>query len=123
MVRAYQEFHMKLAAARKKGKQVFKSATDKWKEVQTLLFNVGVDRQPKEIERKWSNLSTAFKQIADRNKKFGHPNFWELDETLKKEKTKVKELLATFCFQFFDARAALCCQLYRYVKGIVILKT
>ncbi len=98
LVRAYREVHMKLAAAGKKGKQVFKSATDKWKEVQTLLFNVGVDRQPKEIERKWSNLSAAFKQIADRNKKFGHPNFWELDETLKKEKTKVKNCLLHFVF-------------------------
>jgi hypothetical protein len=38
-------------------------------------------------------------------------------ETLKKEKNKVKELLATFCFQL------LCCQLYMYVKGIVVLKT
>jgi len=105
LVRAYREVHMKLAAAGKKGKQVFKSATDKWKEVQTLLFNVGVDRQPKEIERKWSNLSTAFKQIADWNKKVGHPNYWELDETLKKEKTKAKELPATFRVQLFDAMA------------------
>ncbi len=105
LVRAYREVHMKLAAAGKKGKQVFKSATDKWKEVQTLLFNEGVDRQPKEIERKWSNLSTAFKQIADWNKKVGRPNYWELDETLKKEKTKAKELPATFRVQLFDTMA------------------
>jgi hypothetical protein len=66
---------------------------------------VGVDRQPKEIEHKWSNLSTAFKQIVDWNKKVGHPNYWELDEILKKEKTKAKELHATFSVQLFDAMA------------------
>lgn len=105
LVRAYREVHMKLAAAGKKGKQVFKSATDKWKEVHTLLLAVGVDRQPKEIERKWSNLSTAFKQIADWNKKVGRPNYWDLDDSLKKEKTKAKELPATFRVQLFDAMA------------------
>jgi len=105
LVRAFREVHMKLTAAGKKGKQVFKSANDKWSEVRTLLLAAGVDRQPKEIERKWSNLSTAFKQIADWNKKVGRPSYWDLDETLKKEKTKAKELPATFRVQLFDAMA------------------
>lgn len=105
LVRAFREVHMKLTAAGKKGKQVFKSANDKWKEVRTLLLASGVDRQPKEIERKWSNLSTAFKQIADWNKKVGRPTYWDLDESLKKEKTKAKELPATFRVQLFDAMA------------------
>jgi len=104
LVEAYREVHvhMKMAVARKKGNR---SSTDKWKEVQTLSFSVGLDRQPKEIEQKWSNLSTAFKQIADWNKKVGHPNYWELDEILKKEKTKAKELHAAFSVQLFDAMA------------------
>ncbi|XP_024358094.1 uncharacterized protein [Physcomitrium patens] len=105
LVKAFREVNMKLAAAGKKGKQVFKSANDKWNEVRTLLLASGVDRQPKEIERKWSNLSTAFKQIADWNKKVGRPNYWELDEVLKKEKTKAKELPATFRVQLFEAMA------------------
>ena len=105
LVRAFREVNMKLTAAGKKGKQVFKSANDKWKEVRTLLLAAGVDRQPKEIERKWSNLSTAFKQIADWNKKVGRPSYWDLDEGLKKEKTKAKELPATFRVQLFDAMA------------------
>ncbi|XP_024387343.1 uncharacterized protein [Physcomitrium patens] len=103
LVKAFREVNFKLAAAGKKGKQVFKSANDKWKEVRTLLLGAGVDRQPKEIERKWSNLSTAFKQIADWNKKVGRPSYWELDEVLKKEKTKAKELPATFRVQLFEA--------------------
>lgn len=110
LVRAFREVHMKLTSAAgtgKKVKQVFKSANDKWQEVRTLLLASGVDRQPKEIERKWSNLSTAFKQIADWNSKKGggRPSYWELDEGLKKEKTKAKELPATFRVQLFDAMA------------------
>jgi hypothetical protein len=108
LVRAFREVHMKLTSAAgtgKKVKQVFKSANDKWQEVRTLLLASGVDRQPKEIERKWSNLSTAFKQIADWNKKPGRPSYWDLDESLKKEKTKAKELPATFRVQLFDAMA------------------
>ena len=108
LVRAFREVHMKLTSAAgtgKKVKQVFKSANDKWQEVRTLLLASGVDRQPKEIERKWSNLSTAFKQIADWNKKQGRPSYWDLDETLKKEKTKAKELPATFRVQLFDSMA------------------
>jgi len=109
LVRAFREVHMKLTSAAgtgKKVKQVFKSANDKWQEVRTLLLASGVDRQPKEIERKWSNLSTAFKQIADWNsKKGGRPSYWDLDESLKKEKTKAKELPATFRVQLFDAMA------------------
>nr|XP_024370462.1 uncharacterized protein LOC112279923 isoform X2 [Physcomitrium patens]PNR57563.1 hypothetical protein PHYPA_004557 [Physcomitrium patens] len=110
LVRAFREVHMKLTSAAgngKKVKQVFKSANDKWQEVRTLLLASGVDRQPKEIERKWSNLSTAFKQIADwnNNKKMGRPSYWDLDESLKKEKTKAKELPATFRMQLFDAMA------------------
>lgn len=109
LVRAFREVHMKLTSAAgtgKKVKQVFKSAGDKWQEVRTLLLAAGVDRSPKEIERKWSNLSTAFKQIADWNtKKGGRPSYWDLDESLKKEKTKAKELPATFRVQLFDAMA------------------
>ncbi|XP_073394338.1 uncharacterized protein [Physcomitrium patens] len=110
LVRAFREVHMKLTSAAgngKKVKQIFKSANDKWQEVRMLLLASGVDRQPKEIERKWSNLSTAFKQIADwnNNKKMGRPSYWDLDETLKKEKTKAKELPATFRVQLFEAMA------------------
>jgi hypothetical protein len=105
LVSAYRQIHMKLAVAGKKGKHVFKSANEKWKEVRNLLLPLGVDRQPKEIERKWSNLSTAFKQIADWNKKVGRPNYWDLDELSKKEKTKAKELPATFRVQLYEAMA------------------
>ncbi|CAM6112699.1 unnamed protein product [Calypogeia fissa] len=105
LVSAYRQIHMKLAVAGKKGKHVFKSANEKWKEVRNLLLPLGVDRQPKEIERKWSNLSTAFKQIADWNKKVGRPNYWDLDEVSKKEKTKAKELPATFRVQLYEAMA------------------
>lgn len=105
LVRAFREVHTKLTSAEKKGTQVFKSAIDKWSEVRTLLLAAGVDRQPREIERKWSNLSTAFKQIADWNKKAGCPSYWDLDETSKKEKTKAKELPATFRSQLFDTMA------------------
>ncbi|KAG6544023.1 hypothetical protein Mapa_014546 [Marchantia paleacea] len=105
LVSAYRQIHMKLAVAGKKGKHVFKSANEKWKEVRNLLIPLGVDRQPKEIERKWSNLSTAFKQIADWNKKVGRPSYWELDEISKKEKTKAKELPATFRVQLYEAMA------------------
>ncbi|KAL3687159.1 hypothetical protein R1sor_013468 [Riccia sorocarpa] len=105
LVSAYRHIHMRLAVAGKKGKHLFKSANEKWKEVRNLLLPLGVDRQPKEIERKWSNLSTAFKQISDWNKKVGKPSYWELDEALKKEKTKAKELPATFRVQLYEAMA------------------
>lgn len=106
LVSAYHQVHMKVAMAGKQGKHVkhvFKSANEKWKEVQNLLHTCGVDRQAKEIERKWSNLSTAYKQISDWNKKVGQPSYWELDEASKREKTKAKELPATFRVQLFEA--------------------
>ncbi|EFJ36716.1 hypothetical protein SELMODRAFT_451611 [Selaginella moellendorffii] len=105
LVSAYKQVHMKLLLAGKNGKHVFKSANEKWTEVRNLLLPMGVDRQPKEIERKWSNLLTAYKQIVEWNKKIGHPSYWELDDVLKKEKTKAKELPATFRVQLFESMA------------------
>lgn len=103
LVSAYKQIHTKLMSSGNKGRHIFKSANDKWTEVRNLLLTVGVDRQPKEIERKWSNLLTAFKQIADWNRQAGQPSYWELDEALKREKTKAKELPASFRMQMFES--------------------
>nr|ADE75983.1 unknown [Picea sitchensis] len=105
LVSAYRQIHLKLMSSGNKGRHIFKSANDKWTEVRNLLLTVGVDRQPKEIERKWSNLLTAFKQIADWNRQAGQPSYWELDEALKREKTKAKELPASFRIQMFESMA------------------
>lgn len=105
LVGAYRQIHLKLMSAGNKGRHIFKSANDKWTEVRNLLLIAGVDRQPKEIERKWSNLLTAFKQIADWNRQAGQPSYWDLDEVLKREKTKAKELPASFRMQMFESMA------------------
>ncbi|GLJ43693.1 hypothetical protein SUGI_0909730 [Cryptomeria japonica] len=103
LVTAYQQIHKKLALAGRKGKHIFRSAQEKWTEMYQLLLSMGIERQPKEIERKWSNLITGYKQIADWNRKHGHMSYWEMDEHLKKEKTKVKELPAAFRVRVYDA--------------------
>ncbi|XP_057822452.2 uncharacterized protein LOC131034873 isoform X1 [Cryptomeria japonica] len=105
LVRAYRHIHLKLMSAGNKGRHIYKTANEKWTEVRNLLLTVGVDRQPKEIERKWSNLLTAFKQIVDWNKQPGQQSYWELDEAFKKEKTKAKELPASFRMQMFESMA------------------
>ncbi|KAH9298716.1 hypothetical protein KI387_030398, partial [Taxus chinensis] len=105
LVSAYRQIHSKLMSAGNKGRHIFKSANEKWTEVRNLLLTVGVDRQPKEIERKWSNLLTAFKQIVDWNKQPGQQSYWELDEAFKREKTKAKELPASFRMQMFESMA------------------
>jgi hypothetical protein len=64
---------------------------------------MGIERQAKEIERKWSNLYTGFKQILEWNKRLGNRSYWEVDEQTKKEKTKAKELPSTFRMELFDA--------------------
>eukprot|EP01018_Ginkgo_biloba_P040175 Gb_30853 [translate_table: standard] len=103
LVTAYRQIHRKLALAGKKGKHVFRSAQEKWHEVYQILVSMGIDRQPKEIERKWSNLITGYKQIGDWNRRHGHKAYWEMDEHLKKEKTKFKELPATFRIEVYEA--------------------
>lgn len=105
LVRAYSHIHLKLMSSGNKGRHIYKTANEKWTEVRNLLLTVGVDRQPKEIERKWSNLLTAFKQIVDWNKQPGQQSYWELDEGFKKEKTKAKELPASFRMQMFESMA------------------
>jgi hypothetical protein len=103
LVAAYRQIHVKLAVAGKRGKTVFGSAYEKWNETQQLLNRMGIERQAKEIERKWSNLYTGFKQILEWNKRLGNRSYWEVDEQTKKEKTKAKELPSTFRMELFDA--------------------
>eukprot|EP01018_Ginkgo_biloba_P036572 Gb_24605 [translate_table: standard] len=106
LISAYRQIHLKLmSSGNKGGRNIFKSASEKWMEARNLLLTFGVDRQPKEIERKWSNLLTAFKQIADWNKQVGQRSYWELDEAFKREKTKAKELPASFRVQMFESMA------------------
>ncbi|CAM6020321.1 unnamed protein product [Sphagnum balticum] len=71
---------------------------------------VGVGEEGNDGEGDGKELSekegSAKKKRAEMwNKKVGHPNYWELDEILKKEKTKAKELHAAFSVQLFDAMA------------------
>ncbi|CAM6024174.1 unnamed protein product [Sphagnum balticum] len=103
LVAAYRQIHVKLAVAGKRGKTVFGSAYEKWNETQQLLNRMGIERQAKEIERKWSNLYTGFKQILEWNKRLGNRSYWEVDEQTTKEKTKAKELPSTFRMELFDA--------------------
>ena len=105
LVAAYRQVYVKLAIAGKKGRTVFGSAYEKWKETQSLLIRMGIDRQTKEIERKWSNLYTGFKQIVDWNRRLGRRNYWEIDDQTKKEKLKSKELPCAFRMELHDAMA------------------
>eukprot|EP01018_Ginkgo_biloba_P036567 Gb_19238 [translate_table: standard] len=51
LISAYRQIHLNLmSAGNKGGRNIFKSANEKWMEVRNLLLTVGVDRQPKEIE-------------------------------------------------------------------------